>query len=139
MDKLNELDRNMPILVVDDLPAMRRIIKNCLRQLGFENVSEAADGPEAFAQLNQGSFKFVISDWQMPGADGAVMINSLRDSCRRHGIPVLLVTAPTQRDMLQKMVADGDLEIVVKPFTAEVLQVKIAEAFAKPAPGAPAR
>ncbi|MCB0352289.1 MAG: response regulator [Bdellovibrionales bacterium] len=60
------MDKDMPILVVDDFSTMRRIVKNCLKQLGFNNVYEAADGQIAWDKLQEMEFKFIVSDWNMP-------------------------------------------------------------------------
>ena len=57
----------MPVLVVDDYKTMIRIIRNLLKQLGFENVEDAADGQEALEKMKNADQKFglVISDWNM--------------------------------------------------------------------------
>ena len=79
MSPFNSLDRNMPILIVDDLSSMRRIMKNCLKKLGFENVVEAEDARSALAELEKGEIKFVISDWNM-GAEGQEFLRAARDN-----------------------------------------------------------
>ena len=56
------VDKNMKILVVDDFPTMRRIVRTLLKELGFANVEEAEDGAAGLARLRSGGFEFVISD-----------------------------------------------------------------------------
>src|SRR5580765_2533876 len=100
MSILDTLDRNMPILVVDDYPSMRRIVKNCLRQLGFENVTEAEDGKIALEKLNVEEFKFIISDYSMPEMDGVDLLRTLRAHDRTKAVPFLMVTPEVQKEAL---------------------------------------
>ena len=72
------VDKNMKILVVDDFPTMRRIVRNLLKELGFSNVDEAEDGAAGLARLRGGGFEFVISDWNMPNLDGLEMLKQIR-------------------------------------------------------------
>jgi len=68
------LDTKMKILVVDDFSTMRRIVKNILRQLGFENIVEADDGETAVAKLQSERIDFIISDWNMPKMSGLELL-----------------------------------------------------------------
>ena len=72
------MDKSMKILVVDDFPTMRRIVRNLLKELGYANVDEAEDGAAGLARLRGGSFDFVISDWNMPNLDGLAMLQQIR-------------------------------------------------------------
>ena len=72
------MDKNMKILVVDDFPTMRRIVRNLLKELGYSNVDEAEDGAGGPRRLRGGSFDFVISDWNMPNMDGLAMLQKIR-------------------------------------------------------------
>ena len=76
------VDKKMRILVVDDYSTMRRIIRNLLKQLGFENVDEAADGGEAFKKLEESPFNMIISDWNMEPMTGL----DLPDTCSWLGL-----------------------------------------------------
>ncbi|MCC6715213.1 MAG: response regulator, partial [Gammaproteobacteria bacterium] len=64
------MNKDMKILIVDDFSTMRRIIKNLLRDLGFQNTQEADDGQTALPMLQNGSFEFLVTDWNMPGMQG---------------------------------------------------------------------
>ena len=68
------MDKDMKILIVDDFSTMRRIIKNLLRDLGFNNTSEADDGKTALPMLKSGKFDFLVTDWNMPGMDGLSLL-----------------------------------------------------------------
>jgi two-component system chemotaxis response regulator CheY len=72
------MDKGMKILVVDDFPTMRRIVRNLLKELGYSNVDEAEDGAAGLARLRSGKYDFVISDWNMPNLDGLAMLKEIR-------------------------------------------------------------
>lgn len=79
-------DLSMPILVVDDYSTMIRIIRNLLKQLGFENVDEASDGSAALAKMQTKRYGLVISDWNMEPMTGYDLLRKsapARNSPRR--------------------------------------------------------
>ena len=98
MAGLSNLDKNMPILVVDDFSTMRRIVRNYLKSLGFENVTEADDGQSAWEKLQQQEFQFIVSDWNMPKMMGIDLLKTVRASEKYKDIPFIIVTAETQND-----------------------------------------
>jgi two-component system chemotaxis response regulator CheY len=119
----------MKILIVDDFSTMRRIIKNLLRDLGFNNTEEAADGKKALPMLQEGGFDFLVTDWNMPVMDGFALLKAVRaDDSLRH-LPVLMVTAEAKRDQIVAAAQEGVNGYVVKPFTAAALQDKIETIF----------
>nr|WP_218940764.1 chemotaxis response regulator CheY [Allopusillimonas soli] len=121
----------MKILVVDDFPTMRRIIKNLLKDLGFENVDEAEDGAMGLEKLRNGSFDFVVSDWNMPNMDGLQMLTHIRaDDALKH-LPVLMVTAEAKKENIIAAAQAGANGYVVKPFTAATLEEKLNKIFEK--------
>ena len=122
-------DPNMKILVVDDMSTMRRIVKNILKQLGFNNLEEAENGQEALTKLKADSYGFVVSDWNMPVMMGIDMLRAIRADESLKKIPVLMVTAEAQKENLMEAVQAGVSNYVVKPFTAETMQDKINKIF----------
>lgn len=122
-------DPNMKILVVDDMSTMRRIVKNILKQLGFNNLEEAENGQEALTKLKADSYGFVVSDWNMPVMMGIDMLRAIRADEKLKKIPVLMVTAEAQKENLMEAVQAGVSNYVVKPFTAETMQEKINKIF----------
>ena len=122
-------DPNMKILVVDDMVTMRRIVKNILKQLGFANVEEAENGQEALQKLQTDRYGFVVSDWNMPVMTGIDMLRAIRADEKLKTTPVLMVTAEAQQSNLIEAVQAGVSNYIVKPFTAETLQEKIAKIF----------
>ena len=131
MSVLNTLDKNMPILVVDDFNTMRRIVKTCLAQLGFNNITEAEDGKIALGKLESGDFKLVISDWNMPNMMGIDLLRAVRADNKLKSIPFVLVTAEGQKENVIEAAKAGVSNYVVKPFTADTLQVKLEAVFNK--------
>ncbi len=124
-------DKNMRILVVDDFATMRRIIKNILRQLGFNNIVEADDGTTAWEVLNQDKIDFVISDWNMPKMPGIDLLRKVRSSEEFADMPFLMVTAEAQQENVIEAVQAKVSNYIVKPFTPDVLIQKIEKIFTK--------
>ncbi len=125
------MDKNMSILVVDDFPTMRRIVRTLLKELGFANVDEAEDGNEALSKLRSGSFELVVSDWNMPNLDGLEMLKQIRaDDALKH-LPVLMVTAEAKKENIIAAAQAGASGYVVKPFTAATLEEKLNKIFEK--------
>lgn len=123
------MNKNMKILIVDDFSTMRRIIKNLLRDLGFSNTYEADDGVTALPMLKNGDFDFLITDWNMPGMTGIDLLRAVRADEKLGTLPVLMVTAEAKRDQIIEAAQAGVNGYVVKPFTAQALQEKIAKIF----------
>ena len=119
------VDKNMKILVVDDFPTMRRIVRNLLKELGFSNVDEAEDGAAGLARLRGGGFEFVISDWNMPNLDGLEMLKQIRGDAALAHLPVLMVTAESKKENIIAAAQAGASGYVVKPFTAVTLDEKL--------------
>ncbi|MGL5407172.1 MAG: chemotaxis response regulator CheY [Shewanella sp.] len=123
------MDKNMKILIVDDFSTMRRIIKNLLRDLGFNNTQEADDGSTALPMLQKGGFDFVVTDWNMPGMQGIDLLKAIRaDESLKH-LPVLMVTAEAKREQIIAAAQAGVNGYVVKPFTAATLKEKLDKIF----------
>lgn len=118
-------DLKMKILVVDDFSTMRRIVKNILKQLGYENIEEAEDGAQGYSKLKNGGFGFVVSDWNMPNMDGLEMVNKIRGDAELKDLPILMVTAEAEKDKVIAAIKAGVNNYVVKPFTAEILKEKM--------------
>jgi len=119
----------MKILIVDDFSTMRRIVKNLLRDLGFNNTSEADDGATALPMLMSGNFDFLVTDWNMPNMKGIDLLRAVRADEKLKNMPVLMVTAEAKREQIIEAANAGVNGYVVKPFTAETLKGKIEKIF----------
>lgn len=123
------MNKDMKILIVDDFSTMRRIIKNLLRDLGFNNTAEADDGQTAWPMLQTGNFDFLVTDWNMPGMDGLTLLKKVRADEKLSAMPILLVTAEAKREQIIEAAQAGVNGYVVKPFTAITLKEKIEKIF----------
>lgn len=119
----------MKILIVDDFATMRRIIKNLLRDLGFNNTYEADDGLTAIPMLNTGNYDFLVTDWNMPGMTGFDLLKHVRADPDLKNLPILMVTAESKREQIVAAAQAGVNGYIVKPFTAAVLKEKIEKIF----------
>ena len=117
------------MLIVDDFSTMRRIIKNILRQLGFNNIIEADDGTAAWEILTKDQVEFIISDWNMPQMTGIELLRKVRASEEFGDLPFLMVTAEAQQENIIEAVQAKVSNYIVKPFTAETLGQKINKIF----------
>jgi two-component system chemotaxis response regulator CheY len=115
----------MKFLVVDDYSTMRRIVKNLLHDLGYANVTEADDGKTALPLLQNGSFDFLITDWNMPGMPGLDLLKAVRANDKLKKLPVLMLTAEAKREQIVEAAQAGVSGYVIKPFTAVTLKEKI--------------
>lgn len=116
---------NLFILIVDDSPTMRRIIKNTLERLGHKESVEAGNGKEALQQLKEYPINFVITDWNMPEMNGLEFVTELRSTPEFESLPVLMITTRGMKDDVLQAVQAGVNNYIVKPFTPETLEQKI--------------
>ncbi len=125
------IDTGMKVLVVDDFSTMRRIVKNILKQLGFEKIEEAEDGMQAYTKLTTEGFQFVVCDWNMPNMDGIDLLRKVRSNPDLKDLPFLMVTAEAEKHKVIEAIKAGVSNYVVKPFTAEILKEKLEKVFEK--------
>ena len=119
------VDMNMVILIVDDYKTMLRIIRNLLRQLGFNNVDEASDGATALQKLRRGEFGLVISDWNMEPMTGLQLLKEVRSDVKLKGLPFIMVTAESKTENVIAAKKAGVNNYIVKPFNAQTLKTKM--------------
>jgi two-component system chemotaxis response regulator CheY len=115
----------MPILVVDDYNTMVRIIRNLLKQLGFENVDEASDGSAALDKMRAKPYGLVISDWNMEPMTGFELLQHVRADDALKATPFIMVTAESKTENVVAAKRAGVNNYIVKPFNAATLKAKI--------------
>lgn len=121
------VDKNMNVLIVDDYNTMLRIIKNLLKQLGFNNVDEATDGSAALQKIQNKKYGLVISDWNMEPMTGLELLQSIRASNDTYkDVPFIMVTAESKTENVIAAKKAGVNNYIVKPFNAETLKTKMA-------------
>ena len=123
------VDPAMPILVVDDYQTMVRIIRNLLKQIGFENVDEANNGEEALAKINSKDYGLIISDWNMEPMTGFQLLQKVRDDPAKSHMPFIMITAESKTDNVIAARNAGVNHYIVKPFNRGTLKAKIDQVF----------
>jgi two-component system chemotaxis response regulator CheY len=125
------LDPKMPVLVVDDYSTMVRIIRNLLRQLGFVDVDDAADGTAALEKMSTKRYGLVISDWNMEPMTGYDLLRQVRANPKLESTPFIMVTAESKTENVIAAKKAGVNNYIVKPFNAQTLKAKIESVFAE--------
>lgn len=123
------LDLSMPVLVVDDYSTMVRIIRNLLKQLGFEDVDDANDGTAALSKLRKRKYGLVISDWNMEPMTGYGLLKEMRADPELSDTPFIMVTAESKTENVIAAKKAGVSNYIVKPFNAQTLKSKIDAVF----------
>ena len=120
------VDKGMKVLIVDDYKTMLRIIRNLLKQLGFNNVDEATDGSAALQMLRRGEItELVISDWNMEPMTGLQLLKEVRADAKLKSTPFIMVTAESKTENVVAAKQAGVNNYIVKPFNAETLKTKM--------------
>ena len=122
-------DLSMPILVVDDYNTMVRIIRNLLRQLGFQDVDDAADGTAALSKMEGKKYGLVISDWNMEPMTGYELLKQVRANPQMAETPFIMITAESKTENVVAAKQAGANNYIIKPFNAETLKHKIEAVF----------
>jgi len=123
------VDLSMPVLVVDDYKTMIRIIRNLLKQLGFSDVDDAADGTEALGKMKQRKYGLVISDWNMEPMTGYELLKEVRTDEGLARTAFIMVTAESKTENVIAAKKAGVNNYIVKPFNAATLKSKIDAVF----------
>ncbi|HPV49025.1 MAG TPA: response regulator [Smithellaceae bacterium] len=118
-------EKNIKVLIVDDFATMRKVIRNLLKQVGYEDIVEAEDGVMALKALKSQKIDVIVSDWNMPNMTGFELLKAVRADPDLAKTPFLMVTAEALQDNVVAAVKAGVNNYIVKPFTAEVLNEKI--------------
>ena len=119
------VDKSMNVLIVDDYKTMLRIIRNLLKQLGFDNVDEATDGSEALQKLRDKPYGLVISDWNMEPMTGLQLLREVRKDMKLKTVPFIMITAESKTDNVVAAKEAGVNNYIVKPFNAATLKTKL--------------
>lgn len=118
-------------LIVDDFSTMRRIVRNLLKEIGFNNAEEAEDGSIALNLLRSSRFDFVVSDINMPNMDGFELLQAARSDDNLKSIPFLMITAESKKEDIIRAAQGGASGYIVKPFTKATLEEKVQKIMQK--------
>ena len=120
-----DVNKNMPILIVDDYKTMLRIIRNLLKQLGFNTVEEATDGSSALQKLRDRDFGLIISDWNMEPMSGLQLLKEVRKDLKLKELPFIMITVESKSENVIAAKEAGVSNYIVKPFNAATLKGKL--------------
>lgn len=128
------------ILVADDMPTIRELVKNQLKALGYKNIVEASDGEQALNYVINGAtsgtpIELVISDWNMPKMTGLEFLKQIRASDQFAKLPFVLLTSESERDQVTEAIMAGVSQYIVKPFAAKAFEEKLKGVWAKVSKG----
>ena len=119
-------DKTLPILLVDDYQTMVRILRNLLKQIGYENVDEAPNGRVALDMIQAKTYGLIISDWNMEPMTGIELLQKVRAvQGPASTTPFIMVTAESKADNVAAARKAGVDNYLVKPFNAQALRAKI--------------
>lgn len=126
-------DPKTRILIADDMMTMRKIVVKTLKDLGFEDVQDAADGVIAFDKLKASNppVQLIISDWNMPNCTGLEFLKKVRADAQYSKLPFIMLTAETEKHQVMEALKAGVTHYCIKPFTPEILKTKLVEAHKK--------
>ncbi|MCB1195238.1 response regulator [bacterium] len=113
----------MKIIVIDDSMTTRRIIKNTLNQLGFEDIVEAENGLDALTKMD--GIQLILTDWNMPEMDGLTFVKTVKSSVAYKNIPIIMITTEAGKDDIIEAIKSGVSNYIVKPFTKAILEEKV--------------
>jgi len=125
------MSTGLKFLVVDDFSTMRRIVRNLLKELGYQDADEAEDGQVALQKLRAAKYDFVVCDINMPNMNGFELLAAMRAEDALKTIPVLVVSAEAKKEDIVKAAQSGANGYIVKPFTKATLEEKLAKIMAK--------
>jgi len=125
------MDKQLKILVVDDFATMRKVVRNLLKQIGYETIVEAEDGVNALKVLKSQKIDLIVSDWNMPNMTGIELLKAVRADEDLKSTPFLMVTAEALQENVIAAIKAGVNNYIVKPFTADMLNEKIKKILEK--------
>ena len=125
---MEELNREMKILIVDDSSSMRRVVRRFLENNDFCNLIEAKDGVEALAAVQNNDVELIISDLNMPKMDGLELLKTIKEDDRTQKVPFIMLTVEAIQKTMNKAIALQVDSYIVKPvsehvFIAEMMRV----------------
>ncbi len=129
------MEKDTPILLVDDSIAMRQTLKSVLLGLGFGNLQTASNGIEALTKIrasvdSEAAFKLIFLDWNMPEMDGFRMLQVCRTELKLQDTAIIMLTAVSDQASIIKALNAGANSYITKPASAETISKKIKQVSA---------
>lgn len=118
-------EQKVRVLVVDDMSATRIVVKGILREIGLNNVDEAANGNIALQKMQKEEFDIIMTDWNMPHMSGLELLRKIREDDKLSRLPVLMVTSEAKKENVIEAAKAGASGYIIKPFSASTLNAKL--------------
>jgi CheY-like chemotaxis protein len=124
------------VLIVDDNPYTRKLLRMMLINLGAKTIYEAADGVSALDLVRTADPDIMILDWEMPVLSGAQVVRIVRSPgvFPKPNLPIIMLTAHGQRARVMAALRMGINEFLVKPISPKALQDRLMAILMKPRP-----
>ena len=119
------MDLNKRILIVEDSQIQLTICTSQLKQLGFEKISVAKDGNQAYSILEKGFIDLIISDWEMPDMDGLELLKKVKENPSLQNIPFIILTVHKDEKLNEEAIKLGAVDFIVKPGTPDIFKEKL--------------
>ena len=126
---MRSLTSSPAVLVVDDIPAFRSIVKDMLEDLGFNEIIEASDGYEALEKVKAQEVSLIVSDYMMAPGTGLDLLRGLNQDPKLTEIPFIMVSALNENKVVNEAMELGASSYIVKPLGFEVFRSKVLEAL----------
>jgi CheY-like chemotaxis protein/thioredoxin-like negative regulator of GroEL len=124
-------DRNLTLMIVDDQMVVRKMIRDMLRKIGYQNFIMADDGDSALVKLRTNHVDLLLCDWNMPRMTGVEVLHQVRADEALKDLPFIMVTGEVDETTVAEAI-EGEVDAyLLKPFTSDALQKKIEEVLEK--------
>ncbi len=125
----------MKILIVDDKASIRSSMKTILTELGFNDITEAIDGNDAWFKLKAefldkkpDIYDLILSDLEMPEMSGLDLLKAIRKDDKLKDTPFIMVTASNTKQVILETIKLGIKAYIIKPFNSNSVKKKLIQA-----------
>ncbi|BAH74447.1 response regulator [Solidesulfovibrio magneticus] len=125
LEKYKKIFNEYHVLIVDDAVPMRNMIKFMLKKIGFNTLSEAENGSEAFGLLKKLTIDLVVADWNMPKLNGYQLLEKIRADESLKYLPVIIVSGEGDKEHIVSIIRAGASDYVLKPIPADIFLKKV--------------
>ena len=122
---------NFKILIIDDHPTMLTMLRQILKQLGFDTIEEAETAERALEILSRGDVRMVFTDLGLPGMSGIELIHQIRQDRATHHLPVIVLSGISEQETVMEALKAGADNFIVKPCSADTIKEKLVQLLSK--------
>ncbi len=122
---------NFKILIIDDHPTMLAMLRQILKQLGFDTIEEAETAERALEILSLGDVRMVFTDIGLPGMSGIELIHQIRQDRATHHLPVIVLSGISEQETVVEALKAGADGFIVKPCSANTIKEKLVQLLSK--------